>query len=252
MRGADLVSVIMPAHNSEAVIREAVESVRGQSYSHWELIISNDCSSDGTLAIIEALAATDKRILLVNSERQMGPAHARNSAITLASGRWLAFLDSDDYWRPDKLRETIDFARQFHSVLTFTSYQKLIEPSKKLGSVISVPTSVGYPDLLKSNEIATSTVVIDLEKCPDFKFREDVFFDDYAAWLNILKGGHRAMSLSAPLTVYRTGRKSFSSNKLRAARNVMKILKDVEKLSAPRRYWFFANYAVRGLLKFFQ
>ncbi len=252
MERTELVSVIMPAYNSEAHIAEAVNSVLRQSYSQWELIICDDHSSDSTRAIAETFAAADNRISLITSDAQGGPARARNRAISLGKGRWLAFLDSDDYWEPDKLKATLEFARKSDSTLTFTGYRKLTEPSKKIGNPVPVSSSVTYFDLLKSNQITTSTVVIDRNRYPNLAMREDVFFDDYVAWLSILKDGHTAMSLPAPLTVYRTGRKSFSSNKARAAKNVMKIFRDVEGLNAPLRYWYFANYALRGILKTFR
>lgn len=247
-----LVSIIMPAYNSEAHITEAITSVLEQTYSQWELIISDDHSSDSTRAIAETFAEADNRILVITSDARSGPARARNRAISLAKGRWLAFLDSDDYWEPDKLRATIEFAQKSDGTLTFTGYRKLTEPSKKIGNPFPVSSSVTYFDLLKSNQITTSTVVIDRDRYPNFAMREDVFFDDYVAWLAILKDGHTAMSLPAPLTVYRTGRTSFSSNKVRAAKNVMKIYREVEGLNFPLRCWYFANYALRGILKTFR
>lgn len=244
-----LVSVVMPAHNAEAFIHQAINSVLGQNYSQWELLISDDHSSDSTRAIAEAFVAKDRRISLITSDIRTGPAGTRNRAISVAKGRWLAFLDSDDYWKPLKLTETLEFAETNECALTFTSYQKLSGHSKELGRVLPVSTSVTYYSLLKSNQIATSTVVIDRNLYPGLRMQEGVFFDDYVAWLSILKQGNKAMSLPSPLTVYRTGKKSFSSNKIRAAVNVMKIYKDVEKLPTLSRYWNFANYALRGIAK---
>lgn len=244
-----LVSVIMPTHNAEAFLHEAVNSVLEQAYSQWELIISDDHSSDSTRAIAEAFVAKDRRISLITSDFRTGPARTRNRAISVAKGRWLAFLDSDDYWKALKLTETLKFAETNECALTFTSYQKLSDHSKELGRVVPVSTSVTYSQLLKSNQIATSTVVIDRNLYPGLKMQAEAFFDDYVAWLSILKEGYKAMSLPFPLTVYRTGRKSFSSNKIRAAVHVMKIYKDVEKLPTLSRYWNFANYALRGISK---
>ena len=244
-----LVSIIMPAHNSAIHLAEAVSSVLKQTYAEWELFICDDNSSDSTETIASSLAAKDKRIYVISLETRRGPAGARNAGIALSKGRWLAFLDSDDYWEPQKLEKSIKFAQESGSPLTFTSYRTLTEPSKRMGGTVPVPASLSYSDLLKSNQIATSTVVVDRRVCPTFTMPENVFFDDYVAWLGILKQGLVAYSLPTPLTVYRTGRKSFSSNKIRAGVNVFRILRDVEGLPFLPRYKNFAIYALRGIKK---
>lgn len=242
------VSVIMPAYNSESFIQTAITSVIGQTYTNWELWIVNDGSTDKTGEVAKTFLRADPRIRYIRTDNR-GPGHARNAGIANSSGRFVAFLDSDDEWKPEKLARTLNYADQHNSALTFTSYERFRETSNPSGKIVHVPTQVDYRRVLISNPVATSTVIVDRAKIPDFTFRGEMFFDDYVAWLEILRDGAIAHGLDEPLTRYRLGHSSFSSNKIRAAREVLKVMRKVEKLSSAQTLWFFSNYTVRGILK---
>jgi|AntAceMinimDraft_1070359.scaffolds.fasta_scaffold104202_1 teichuronic acid biosynthesis glycosyltransferase TuaG len=249
MRAFPQVSVVMPVFNGERFISASIESVLTQSFDNWELIVSDDASSDATRDIVAVFADQDSRIRLVTSERQSGPGAARNRAISVARGRWLAFLDSDDRWLPDKLALTLELAKDRGSGLTFTSYRRALAPDWKLGREIRVPLRVTYKQLLRSNVIATSTVLIDTQLVPKVVMNEQETYDDYIAWLEILRPGRVACGLQQPLTIYRKGHQSYSAKKLKLSTEVLKIFVDVERLSRPQVAWYFSNYAVRGALK---
>lgn len=246
-----LVSIIMPAHNSEKWITAAIRSVQTQSYSDWQLVISDDGSTDKTPMIAEKMAAIDPRIEVLRSIENSGPGSARNRAIARARGRWLAFLDSDDLWKPEKLKISLGHALDRQSTLTFTGFVTISETVGVLRRETSVPAELSYNELLFTNQIATSTALIDRNQWPNVKLREDFFFDDYILWLEILKSGVIAHGVNQPLAVYRIGQPSFSSNKMEAAKRVWAIYRKVENLSVTRSSFYFISYALNGAVKHF-
>jgi len=244
-----VVSVVMPAHNSEATIATAISSVLRQSHKGWNLIICDDFSSDGTLQIAQQFAQMDSRISLISLNQRGGPGRARNAAIRAATGRWLAFLDSDDLWEPEKLEASLAHALERDSTLVFTAYTRLKHSTGDLGRTIRVKPSVTYRQLLSSNVIATSTVILDRSKVPLVEMREDVFFDDFVLWLELLKKGGTADGLDRPLTFYGISDQSFSHDKIEAARHVWKIYRQVEGLPLSNALGHFFRYSIRGILK---
>lgn len=239
----------MPVHNGSHFIREAIQSVLGQSFSSWELIISDDQSTDDTISIAQHYCQLDRRITLVSTVARGGPAGARNQAIRIATGRWIAFLDSDDLWHPDKLLLTLDFARSNRIALAFTAYFRL--SANTALEYIPVPSVITYRELLKTNCIAMSTAMVDRQMVGNFEMNEAWRIDDYVCWLDIVKAGHSAGGLSEPLTTYRKHNQSHSSNKVRAALTVWRMFAKQQKLSWLEASWYFANYGIRGLNKHF-
>lgn len=242
------VSVIMPAYNSESFIHKAIRSVMNQTHTNWELWIIDDGSSDKTGEVVKKFLKADKRISYIKT-RNGGPGNARNVGIANSSGRFVAFLDSDDEWHPEKLEATLDYAHHHTSALTFTSYIMCREVPRPSEKIVHVPGLVDYKRVLISNPVAMSTVLVDRQKVPGFTLRGEMFFDDYVAWLDILRKGVVAYGLDRPLTRYRVSNGSFSSNKFRAAREVLNVMRNVEGLSWVQTSWFFGNYTVRGIAK---
>lgn len=244
-----LISVITPSFNSSDFILSTVESVRAQTMSDWELIVVDDFSTDGSVDLINRLKNQDKRILLFKMERNSGPSICRNKAIGHARGRYMAFLDSDDLWEPRKLRSQIDLMRERKCALSYTAYRKIDEDGKFIGGLVSVPSSVTYHDLLKTNSIGCLTAVYDTQLVgkrymPDIPLRQD-----YALWLSILKGGHRAFGLDKCLAYYRVRSRSISRNKLEAAGWQWRTYRKIEGLSVPASLFYFAHYVYSGIKK---
>jgi teichuronic acid biosynthesis glycosyltransferase TuaG len=241
-----LVSVVMPVHNGEQYLADAIQSVLGQTFVSWELLVSDDGSSDDSVSITRAFCRRDSRISLVTGATRGGPARARNRAIDVARGRWIAFLDCDDVWQPDKLSATLEFAQLNRLALAYTAYTRVSVKGSVLIQVLSTAT---YRKLLKSNHIATSTVLVDRELVPDLRMNEAFQPDDYIAWLGILKQGLAVGGLQRATTQYRKSRGSHSNNKVKAARRVFRLYRKQQMLSWPETLWYFGNYAVRGALK---
>jgi glycosyltransferase involved in cell wall biosynthesis len=240
-----LVSVIMPAYNSEQFLVQSVRSVMAQTFSDWELLIIDDASKDQTLAISQQMADADSRIRVIPSLKNAGVANARNLGMAGARGQYLAFLDSDDLWLPAKLKTQTAFMQAHKAAFTFTQYRRF-SSTGFLGSPVKVPARVDYKQLLKGNVIGCLTVMIDRCKIPDFSMLS-VRHEDYVSWLQILKQGHVACGIQEDLARYRFSSTSLSGNKSRSAAWTWDIYRKIEKLSLAESTWNFLNYAARSL-----
>lgn len=245
----DLVSIITPAFRAAALVGDTIQSAIAQTYPNWEMLIVDDCSPDNTAETVLQWAERDSRVKLIRHEKNGGPAAARNTAIAAAGGRWIAFLDSDDLWLPEKLERTLAHAKAHSSPLTFTGFRRMSFDGGTVGRNIGVPATLTYRQLLRNTVIATSTVVVDRAQVERIVMKK-TYYDDFACWLEILKPGRVAHGLDEDLMRYRIVHNSVSRNKRRSASHVWKNYRDVEKLSAPASLWYFANYAVNGFLKY--
>lgn len=245
----DLVSIITPAFRVEKIVLETIQSVLSQTYSNWELLIADDCSPDKTAALVEEASRKDFRIRLLMCEKNGGPAAARNLALKAAKGRWIAFLDSDDLWLPDKLTETIAFALQNKAALTFTGFKRFSSDPSQTGHYVDVPRYLNYRKLLGNTAIATSTVLIDRFQTGDIKMHK-TYYDDFVCWLGVLKQGYTAHGLNKDLMRYRVMSNSVSRNKLRSAKEVWKTYRHIEKLNIISSAWYFSCYALNAVSKY--
>jgi glycosyltransferase involved in cell wall biosynthesis len=239
-------SVIMPAYNSAAYIAAAIASVVAQSEPDWELIVSDDGSRDDTVAIVQQAAASDPRIRLLTGASNRGPAQARNAAIAAARGRYIAFLDSDDLWKPEKLARQLAFMQARDIAFSFTSYDRIDAEGHVIDTHL-VHRPATYDSLLKSCVIGCLTAVYDTQKLgkvmmPDIRKRQD-----FGLWLRLLKRVEAAYPLEESLALYRVHANSVSANKLSAARYTWALYHDVEKLGLMRSAWYFAHYAAHGV-----
>jgi teichuronic acid biosynthesis glycosyltransferase TuaG len=244
-----LVSIIVPAYKAAPYIRRTIESVIAQTYPHWEMLIADDCSPDDTREVVKQWSQRDPRVKLIALERNGGPAAARNASLQRASGRWIAFLDSDDMWLPQKLERSLAHAQANRAALVFTGYRRISGDESRLGEPIHVPRTLTYGQLLGNTAIATSTVLIDRSIAGDVRM-ERVFYDDFVCWLSILQRGHVAHGLDEDLMRYRVLAQSVSRNKGRSAREVWKTYRDVLQLNPPAAAWHFSRYAFNALRKY--
>lgn len=249
MLNSNLVSIIVPAYCASKHIEETIKSVISQTYCDWEMIIIDDCSSDNTCKLVEYWCEKDTRIKLYHMPVNSGPAATRNMGLENANGRWIAFLDSDDYWLPQKLETSIEFAVKNNAAIIFTGFRRTNADGSKIGQYIPVPDTLNYQDFLGNTAIATSTVLIDKIKYRDIRM-QSVYYDDFVCFLEILKSGLTAYGLDKDLMRYRIMSGSISRNKFRSALEVWKVYRDIEKLSLSRSIWSFLNYAVRALIKY--
>lgn len=243
-----MVSVVTPVWNAEATLAETVASVRAQGFADWELLLVDDGSTDGSAALLRRLAAAEPRIRLLANGRNLGAAAARNHGIRAARGRWIAFLDADDLWRPEKLALQIAFMRAHGHPLTFTAYRRIAPDGRPLGTV-RPPASVTRAGLLRGNVIGCLTAAYDTDffgkvEMPALQRRQD-----YALWLELLRHTPRAHALPQVLADYRVRPGSLSAGKGVAARDTWRLYREHERLSRLEAAWCFASYAVRGVAK---
>ncbi|QRG66239.1 glycosyltransferase family 2 protein [Brevibacillus choshinensis] len=236
-----LVSVITPTYNATRFIRETIDSVKRQTYPYWELILVDDCSSDETVSLIQE-ELHDPRIRLIVLPKNSGAAVARNTGISAAGGKYLAFLDSDDLWLSEKLEKQVTYMQHHDVAFTFTRYRMIRENGTLTPFVVTIPQEIDYNGLLKNTIIGCLTVMLDRDKLglvqmPNIRTRQDT-----ALWLQILRAGHVAYGIQEELSQYRQVEGSISSNKWKAARNTWRLYRDIEKLSLVRASWCFLHY----------
>ena len=245
-----LVSVITPAYNAARFIGETMASVRAQSLEDWEMIIADDCSSDETCRIVSEATEQDPRIILVQQEKNSGPAATRNAALEKASGRFVAFLDSDDLWLPEKLARQTDFMLREDCAVSYTWYRRLSEDGHTLGRLIEAPASLNYRQCLKNSAIANLTSMIDTSKTGHVRINEIGYrAHDYSLWLSLLRQGHLARCLQEDLARYRSVTGSISSRPGESIHSVWRIYRDIEGLSSAYALWCLLHYACRAALK---
>ena len=243
-----LVSVIMPLYNCEQYVLDAINSVTEQTYINWELIVVDDQSSDNSYSIVKRIISTDKRLKLYRLKHNMGSSHARNHAIEIAKGKYIAFLDSDDVWLPDKLEKQITFMEQENVLLSYSSYYVIDAKGETIG-IFHANTRVTYNEMLKTSTIGTLTTVYNAEKLGKFYF-QDIGHEDYVMKLKIIQHAGYAKGLKEPLAKYRIAHNSLSRNKLKAAYWQWKIYREVEHLSFLKSVYYFIHYVYFGLKKY--
>lgn len=244
-----LVSIIVPCYNSSRFIRQCIDSVLNQSYSNWEMLIVDDCSTDKSRDIILKYSKSNKKIKTFFLEKNVGPAEARNIAINNATGKYIAFLDSDDVWRKHKLERQINFMNNNKISFSFTSYQPISENGEKKYSVINVPKKIGYHEYLKNTIIGCLTVVVDREEIGEFQMPNISSSHDMALWLLIMKRDFFAFGLNENLAYYRLVSTSNTSKKWKAAKDVWNVYRSVEKLNIFYSFICFIGYVYNAIKK---
>lgn len=244
-----LVSVIMPCYNMAPFIADTISSVQAQTYPYWELIIVDDLSTDNTAKCIQALSANDPRIQLIIKPQHSGIADSRNQCLQKAQGSYIAFLDADDLWHPEKLERQLQFMQEHHIGFSYSSYDCIDEDGKPLGKTITAVANLDYNSYLHNTVIGCSTVMLDTAlvgkvTVPDFRTSEDT-----ATWLLLLKKGIIAHAITTPLTSYRIRRKSASANKLKASIDLWKVYRQQEKLPLFKAMECFLSYAFNAVKK---
>lgn len=210
-----LVSIITPLYNAENYITATLKSIKNQTYTHWEHIIVNDVSTDTSLQIVKDFAKKDTRIKVVTLSRNSGAAHSRNKATELATGDYIAFLDADDLWHPEKLEKQLRFMEEHNAAVSYTSYVHINEAGEPLGKRIKALPELTYKKQHSNNYIGNLTGIYKASEigkiiAPSIRKRQD-----WAVWLEAIKKSNRpAIGLQEDLAYYRVHEASMSSNKL--------------------------------------
>jgi len=247
-----LVSIITPSFNSGKFISETIQSVLNQTYSNWEMIITDDCSGDNTVEIIEQIVEKDSRIRLYRFEKNKGSGPARNNSIKKAKGKYLAFLDSDDIWVPNKLEKQLKFLEENNISFSHSSYGFLDESGNEIRKPFIVSKKpVGYKELLKRTEISCLTAIYNQEEIgkmymPDLRKKQD-----YALWLSILKTGVKSFPQADILAFYRQRKTSATSKKHQLIFKHYFFLRTQENLTIYASLHYTFLWIVNGLLKYY-
>ena len=245
------ISIVTPAYNCEKYLEEAVNSVLAQSFEDWELLIIDDCSKDATWLRMQTLAKKDNRIRIFQNRHNSGSAATRNNGIRQARGEWIAFLDSDDLWRPEKLQRQMSVLRKHpDAAFLFTGSAFIEDDGMTIAHVLHVPEKVSRKKLLKQNVISCSSVLIRRELMLEFPMpEEDGIHEDFATWLAILSKIPCAYGVDEPLLVYRRALASKSGKKGKSAHmNWQTYIK--AGVPTVSRVYYMVSYTLHGLSKY--
>lgn len=243
-----MISIIIPVYKVERYLRQTLDSVIGQTFLDWELIPVDDCSPDGCKEILKEYEKKDSRIKPLYLDINGGAWQARNKGLAVAKGRYIAFLDSDDIWLPEKLEKTYNFMQEKGAGFVFTGYEFGDDEAKGTGKIVRVPETITYHEALKNTTIFTSTVLFDTEII-DKKLIEmpNIPSEDTATWWKILRTGVTAFGLDESLTIYRRISGSLSANKLEAIKRIWKLYRKSENLGLVYSMYNFIFYAIRAV-----
>ena len=244
-----LVSIITPTYNCGRFIGETIESVQRQTYTNWEMIIIDDCSTDDTKSVVEKYLQQDKRIKYRCLAENSGAAVARTKAMELAAGQYMAFLDSDDLWMPDKLEKQLAFMQKNNYAFSSTSYQHMTEDGKMMPKVLNAVPKTDYNRLLLDCPVGNSTVMYDVSKMGKFQVPNIRKRNDDALWLSMLKKEKNIYGLPKVLMKYRLRKNSISSNRWSLIKYNWQLYRDIEHLSVFTSVWHICWW---GIIKMFK
>lgn len=245
----DLVSIITPTYNCRKFISATIDSVLNQTYKNWEMIIVDDCSIDNTMEIVRNYMEKDNRIRYFLLDENSGAAVSRSKAMELAQGKYMAFLDSDDWWTCNKLEKQVSFMESNSYAFTCTAYEQVDEELKSLNRVIKTKERTSYNGILLDCPVGNSTVMYNVEKLGKFIVPNIRKRNDDALWLQILKKEKYIYGMPDILTKYMIRNNSISSNKLDLVRYHWKLYREIEHLSILRSCFHIGYW---GVLKVFK
>ncbi|MBO7528308.1 MAG: glycosyltransferase family 2 protein [Bacteroidales bacterium] len=244
-----LVSIIMPCYNAERYIAQSIESVLAQTYQNWELLITDDGSTDRSVDIVSRYSKHDDRINVLVPDEHSGIARTRNMSIARAKGKFVAFLDSDDIWYPEKLEKQVNFMLENNVAFTYSSYEIIDVQGKLKKKIVKDAGVMSYKKYLRNTIICCGTVVVDREKTGHFATPIIKTSEDMSLWLSIMKRGFDAYPVPGPLHRYRDTPGSASSNKFKAACDVWRVYRKIEKLSLLQSAVNFVCYSFNAVKK---
>ncbi len=239
----------MPSYNAARFISESIDSVLSQTYSNWELLITDDCSKDNTLSIVREYEQKNTRIHGFVLPKNAGAAAARNNSLIRAKGDFIAFLDSDDLWKPEKLEKQLEFMLLYGYAFSYTDYELMSEGGHLLHKRLRMPSSLSYSQYLRNTAIGCLTVMIDKRQTGDFSMPSIRSSQDMATWLLLLRRIEKAHALTENLATYRLVGNSNSSKKKKAAKDVWRVYRQIEHLSLARSVFSFVGYVFHAVKK---
>lgn len=243
----DLISIIMPTYNCGKYIERTINSIINQTYINWELIIVDDCSKDNTQEVL-AKYKKDERINYIRLKKNSGAAIARTEAIKKAKGNYIAFLDSDDIWYPEKLAKQLKFMKINNYNFTCTAYEQIDENDKSLNKIIKTRKRADYNRILLDCPIGNSTVMYNVNKLGKFEVPNIRKRNDDALWLQIIKKAKYIYGYNEVLMKYRIRNNSISSNKLSLIKYHWQLYRKIEHLSVARSIFHICYWGIIKIL----
>lgn len=247
----ETVSVITPVYNVAKVIEKTLNSMLMQDYKNLEIVLVDDCSKDNSAEIIKRYLDKYPNIVYHKQVKNGGAAVARNTALNIAKGRYVAFLDSDDLWCEGKISKQLAFMKENDAAICCTAMDCIDEEDNSLNSVREVHKIISYKFLLHNTMIATSTVMVDRNKTGNFQMPLRRGGQDYATWLMLMRNGTICYGLNEVLSHYRVMNNSLSSNKWKSIRQVWEIQTQDEKINKIAVAINVCFFIVNGFIKHF-
>lgn len=238
----------MPSYNSLSFIEQSIRSIIKQTYLNWELLVTDDCSTDGTWKLLKKYAERDNRIRIFRLNENSGAGVARNNSIKHAKGRYIAFCDSDDQWKPNKLEVQLSFMQKNKSVLSYTSYSVISEEGSLIGDVVAKPY-VDHKIMLRNNYIGCLTAMYDTHQLGKVYMPEIRKRQDWALWLSILKKTDKAHGVTESLALYRDRSDSISASKLNLLKYNWIIYNKIEEFSILKSSCYMAQFFYYYIVK---
>lgn len=242
------VSIITPSYNSAMFLPETISSVLNQTFSDWEWLITDDCSSDNSMEIIKKV--DDPRIILTVSEKNAGAGNARNLALAKASGRFITFLDADDFWEPNFLEEMLAFMKKENCEIAYSNYARCDESLNPKIADFKAEKIVTFGNLLKTCRLSLLSSMYDSQRVGKEYFPTESKREDHVMWLNLLKKIPMAKPLNKTMAKYRMHGSSVSRKKTNIMKDQYLVYKDHMKFSALKSLYFTGNWALNGFLKY--
>jgi len=243
MKKQPLVSIVVPVYNAEKFLADTIESVQAQTYGSWELLLVDDCSNDKSVTIIKKYQKDDKRIKLIRMVQNSGAALSRNAGVNKCKGRFIAFLDADDLWHPEKIARQISFMLQNEIAFSFTGYEFADQDGVPNGKKVYVPASLTYRQALKNTTISTIATMFDMTKLAKASISmPNIKSEDTATWWNILRQGHTAYGLNEILSFYRRSSNTQSANKFTATKQTWRLYREHQNFNFVISFYYFCWY----------
>lgn len=240
------VSIITPCYNSNQELIDTIKSVQAQSFKDYEHIIIDDCSNKPFSQELLEIIDNDPKIIFIKRSWNAGPAVTRNRGISEAKGKYIAFLDADDTWLPDKLEKQIAFMEETQCPLSYTNYDVVDEDGKHLGTR-KAPTELPYNELIRVNRIGCLTAMYNTEICGKQYMPNILKRQDYGLWLQITKKFGPAKGIDEVLAKYRSSKNSLSGNKFKILKYQWRLYREIEKLSLTKSLYCLVNHAWNGI-----
>ncbi len=242
------VSIITPVYNSSKFLEQTIQSVLNQKFTDWEWLITDDCSDDNSVEIIKT--TNDSRIKLIKAEKNGGAGHARNLSLENANGRFITFLDADDFWESDFLEEMVSFMKKENAELAYSNYARCDENLTPKIEDFKADKIVTFNNLLKTCRLSLLSSMYDSERVGKEFFPEGSKREDHVMWLNLLKKIPEGKPFPKTMAKYRMHSSSISRKKTNIMKDQYLVYKDYMKFSTLKSWYYTANWAFNGFMKY--